>query len=101
MKNKLKKLTSTLAIGMAFLLIACSAYSYYDEIIEIDFLSSHSSFENPDMEGLLADKQNKTKIFIQSSSPVISFSSSSCIEQFPLSSSLNLFPQGAISILRC
>jgi hypothetical protein len=101
MKNKPEKLYAFLAILILFLLIVCPAYSHYNELIEIDFLSSHSSFENPDLEGLLADKQNKAKIFVQSSSSVNCFSSFFCIEQFPRVSSPILSLIGPISILRC
>jgi len=101
MKNKRERIYSFLAILISFLLIACSVYAHYDELIEIDFLSSHPSFENPDLEGLVGDKQNKAKIFVQSPSPVICFSSFFCIEQLPHFSSPILSSPRSISVLRC
>jgi hypothetical protein len=101
MKNKREKLSTFLALLISFLLIACSGYSHYNKLMEIDFLSSHSSFENPDLEGLLADKQDKAKIFVQSSSSVNGSLSFFGIEPFPQVSSPILSSLGSISILRC
>jgi len=70
---------------IAFLLAAWPIYLQYDDIVEIDFLSPHQAFENRDQEDLLADKQDKTKIFVQNSSPVISF--------------LGFFPMGPLPCL--
>lgn len=100
MKNKLGKLYIFIAILISFLLIACSAYSHCDKLIEVDFLSSHPSFENHDLESLVADKQNKAKIIVQSSFPIISFSMYFCSERFPHVSSPILSPNGSTSILR-
>jgi hypothetical protein len=101
MKNRPEKIYFFLAILLSFLLIACSVYAHYDELIEIDLLSSHPTFENPDLEGLVADKQNKAKIFVQSASPVICFSGFFCLEQLPHFSSPILFSPRSTSILRC
>jgi hypothetical protein len=101
MKDRPEKIYSFLAILISFLLIASSVYAHYDEIIEIDLLSSHPTFENPDLEGLVADKQSKAKIFVQSASPIMCFSSFFCIEQLPHFSSPILFSPRSISNLRC
>ncbi len=90
-----------LAITFSFLLIAGSAYSHYDELMEIDFLCSHPSFENPDLEGLLADKPNKVKIFVANSFLLICFSSLLRVEPLPLFSPPVPSMDGVISILRC
>ena len=101
MKNKPEKLFTFLAIFVAFLLIACSVYSHYNALVEMDSLSAHSSFENPDPEGLLADKQNKAMSLIQSTSLLFCFSSFSRTDPLPLFSSPIPSSDGAISILRC
>ncbi len=101
MKKKPAISYSFLAIMVSFLLIAGSAYSHYDELMEIDLLSSHLSFENPDLEGLLADKPNKVIIFVQSSFVLFCFSSLLRVEPLPLFSSPVPSSDGAISILRC
>lgn len=72
MKIGPEKIRITLAIFTAFLLVFCPAYFHYNDIVEIDFLSAHTSFENPDQENLQSDKQNKTKIFVQNLSSVLS-----------------------------
>jgi hypothetical protein len=101
MKNKPEKLFTFLAIFIASLLMACSVYSHYNELIEIDSLSTHSSFENPDPEGLLADKQNKAKSLTQSSSLLFCFSSFFRMEPLPLFSSPIPSTVESISVLRC
>ena len=101
MKNRPEKIYSFLAILISFFLIASSVYAHYDELIEIDLFSSHPTLENPDPEGLAAGKQNKARIFVQISSPVICSSSFFCIEQLPHFSSPILFSPWSISILRC
>jgi len=101
MKNSRKKIFSFLAILISVLLIACSVSARYDELTEIDFLSSHPTFENADMEGLEADKQNRAKIFVQSASPEICFSSFFCIKQISHFFSPLLSSHQSISVLRC
>ena len=83
MKNRPKKIYFFLAILISVLLIVCSVSAHYDELTEIDLLSSHPTFEHPDLEGLEADKQDRAKIFVQGDSPVICFSSSFSIDQLP------------------
>jgi hypothetical protein len=101
MKNRTERIYFLLAILLSFLLISSLAYAHYDELIEIDLLSSYPAFENPDQEGLAADKQNNAKVFVQISSPVICSSSFFYIEQLQhFSSPLLSFP-GSISVLRC
>ena len=65
MENRPEKLLFPLAILLSFLLISGSVSARYDELKEIDFLSSHPIFENADLEVLEADKQNRTKAFAQ------------------------------------
>ena len=101
MKNRPEKKYSFLAILISFLLIASSVYAHYGEVIEIDFLSFHPTFESPDLEVLVTDKQNKAKIFVQSAPPVICFSSFFCIEPLSHFSSPILLSPWSISILRC
>jgi hypothetical protein len=73
MKMRPQRIQSALILFTVFLLAVCPAYFYYNDIIEIDFLSAQNSFENPDQENPQADKQAKTKIFIQNPSAVISY----------------------------
>ena len=101
MKNRPEKIYFFLAILLPFLLIACSVCAHYDELIEIDFLSSHPTLENADIEGLVADKQNRAKIFVQSAPPVICFSMFFFIDQLPQSFSPILSSPLSISVLRC
>ena len=84
MKNRQKRIQSSLAIIISFLIVLCPAYLQYNDLIEIDFLSLIPSFENPDPDNLLSDEQNKTKIFVSSLSPVISLLGFSGIGQPPL-----------------
>jgi len=96
-----ERIQSILAIFIAFSLAVCPAYFQYNSIVETDFLSPHHAFENRDQENLLADKQDKTKIFVQSFSPIISFSSLFSMEKLPrLSFQIFSFDQ-RISVLRC
>jgi hypothetical protein len=90
-----------LAIGVSFLLAAYPAYLQYNSFIEIDFLSTHPSFENLDQENLLADEQNKVKIFVVNSSPEVFLLGIFCEEQFPPPSSQVFSPHQPASILRC
>jgi hypothetical protein len=101
MKNRPEKIFSFLAILISVLLIACSVFARYDELTEIDLLSSHPTFENADLEGLEADKQNRAKMFVQSDSPEICFSSFSFIKQIPHFFSPLLSSPQSISVLRC
>jgi hypothetical protein len=101
MKNSRKKIFSFLAILISVLLIGYSVSAHYDELTEIDFLSSHPTFENADMEGLEADKQNRAKIFVQSASPEICISSFFCIKQISHFFSPLLSSPQSISVLRC
>jgi len=51
------------AIFISLLMVACPAYLHYNELIEIDFLSSSPVLENLDLSNLATDKQSKIKIF--------------------------------------
>jgi len=71
MKSRPRKLQPLLVITLCSLLAVCPAYLQYNDLIEIDYLSPHPSFENFDQENSLADEQNKTQIFVLNSSPEI------------------------------
>jgi hypothetical protein len=60
-----------LVIAICSLLAVCPAYLQYNDLIEIDFLSPHPSFENLDQENSLADDQSKIKVFVLNPSPEI------------------------------
>jgi hypothetical protein len=101
MKKGLQRIQSTLIIFTALLLAVYPAYFQYNDIIEIDFLSPHHSFENPDQENLLVDKVNKTKIFVPSFSPAISFACFFSLAHLP-DLSLQIFClDKPTSVLRC
>ncbi len=100
-KNRPGKIFIYLPILLSILLIVCSAYAHYDEIIEIDLLSLQPTFENADMEGLVADKQNKAKVFVQIAAPVICFSSFILPDQVPYFHSPNFSSPLSTLILRC
>lgn len=101
MNNRPEKIFFFLAILISVFLIVCSVSARYDELTEIDLLSSHPTFENADLEGLEADKQNRAKIFAQEASPVICFSSSFIIDQLPHFYSPIFSCPPSIFVLRC
>ncbi|HXZ38666.1 MAG TPA: hypothetical protein VEL68_21730 [Thermodesulfobacteriota bacterium] len=101
MRTKLQRIKFLLAIGISFLLAAYPAYLQYNSFIEIDFLSTHPSFENIDQENLLADEQNKVKIFVVNSSPEVLLFGIFLEEQVPPPSSQIFSPRHPASILRC
>jgi hypothetical protein len=96
-----QKIKFLLAVGVSFLLAAYPAYLQYNSFIEIDFLSTHPSFENLDQENLLADEQNKVKTFVVNSSPEVFLLGIFFAEHFPPPSSQVLSPHLPASILRC
>jgi hypothetical protein len=96
-----ERIRSILLILIAFLLAASPAYFLHNDLVEIDFLSPHHSFENPDQENLLADKPDIQKILAQSLSSFISISSFSSIEQLPRLSFDIFSADRRIPILRC
>ena len=101
MKNRAEKISFPLAILLSFLLMASPVCAHYDELIEMDIISSLPAFENPDLERLEADKQDRAKIFVQSASLVTCFSSFFLIDQFSrFYSSIHSSPRST-SILRC
>ena len=70
MKSKPGKTQSfLLVVAICILLAVCPAYLQYNDLMEIDSLSPHPSFENLDQENSLADEQSKTKIFALNPSP--------------------------------
>jgi len=101
MRMKPQRIQLLLAIGISFIIAAYPVYLQYNSFDEIDFLSTHPSFENLDQENLLADEQSKTKIFVLNSSSEVFLLGISFEEQFPsLFSKVSSTHQPA-SILRC
>jgi hypothetical protein len=98
---KPQRIKFLLAMGISFLLAAYPAYLQYNSFIEIDFLSTHPSFENLDQENLLADEQNKVKTFVVNSSPELFLLGIFSAEPFPPHSFQVLSPRQPASILRC
>ncbi len=73
MESRLKKAQPfLLVLAICLLLALCPAYLQYNDLTEIDFLSPHPSFENPDQENLLSDDQGRSKISVLTFSPEIS-----------------------------
>ncbi len=96
-----QKIKILLAVGISLLLAAYPGYLQYNSLVEIDFLSTHPSFENIDQENLLADEQNKVKIFVVNSSPEVFLFGIFLGEQVPPPSSQIFSPCHPASILRC
>jgi hypothetical protein len=71
MRMKPQRIQLLLAIMTSFVIAAYPVYLQYSIFNEIDFLSTHASFENLDQENLLADEQNKTRIFLLNSCPEV------------------------------
>jgi len=71
MKNERGGKSFFLPILVSFLLLAGSFYAHYNELSEIDFLSSQPAFENGDLEVTAADNQNKAKFFVLAAVPVL------------------------------
>jgi hypothetical protein len=72
MKIRFKSIRPFLAVYISLLFLLCPAYLQYDDLTEIDFLSSQPSFENFDLDNLIADKNTKTKVHVSISSLLIS-----------------------------
>jgi len=68
MKNNLKKTKVFLTLLISFFVLVFPAYLLYNGVIEIDFLSDKPTFENLDQDYLLANQQNKSSVFGQSTS---------------------------------
>ena len=101
MKIRAEIIRSILLIFIAFLLAVCPAYFLHNDLAEIDFLSPHHTFENPDQENLQADKPDRIKIFVQSFSSFLSISGFFPIEQLPRLSFQIYSVDQPISVLRC
>ncbi len=101
MKIRTGEINFFLAIFLSLLLMTASVYAHYDELIELDLLSSYAAFENPDQEGPAADKQNNAKVFVQISSIVICSPSFLSIEQFLLFCPPNPSIPPSAFVLRC
>jgi hypothetical protein len=86
---------------MAFLLVVWPAYLQYNTLIEIDFLSPNPTFENLDPDNLPTDKPDKTKIFVLTFSPAISFFGFFCIGHYPHHSFQMFSLDQPLSVLRC
>jgi hypothetical protein len=57
-KKRLKNILPLVVLIAIFLLIGVNTYSYYYQTAEADFLCSSLSFENPDLETILAGQKN-------------------------------------------
>jgi len=101
MKNWSERIQSFLVVIISFLLMVWPAYLQYNDLIEIDFLSPDPAFENLDPDNLLADNHDKTKTFVPTISPAISFLGFFCIGTLPCHSFQIYFPDQPISVLRC
>ena len=101
MKNKLEKIQSFLIIAISLFLVAYPIHFQYNNLSEIDFLSPDPALETFDLEDQLSDDQDKTKIFWQNSSPVISLFSFFCIGQLPCLSFQIFSLDQPTSVLRC
>ncbi len=101
MKNRPKRIQSSLGIIISLLVTFCPAYLQYNALTEIDFLSLIPGFENPDSDNLLSDEQNRTKIFVSSFSPAISLFGIFGMGQPPQLSPHIFLPDQPINVLRC
>jgi len=90
-----------LVIAISFLLAVCPAYLQYNDLMEIDSLSPHPSFENFDQENSLADEQSKTKVFVLNPSPEISLLGVFFPAPLPRLSFQIFSPDHPTAILRC
>ena len=101
MANRLERIQSFLVIIMAFLLVVWPAYLQYNTLIEIDFLSPNPSFEDLDPDNLLIDNQDRTKIFVLTISPAVSFFGFFCIGYLRHHSFQISYLVQPLSVLRC
>ena len=102
MKSRPRKTQSLLLVmGICSLLAVCPAYLQYNDLIEIDFLSPHPSFENLDQENSLADDQSKIKVFVLNPSPEIFLLGIFFSEPFPRFSYQIFSLDQPTTILRC
>jgi hypothetical protein len=101
MRTKSQRIQFLLAIGISFVIAAYPVYLQYNSFIEIDFLSTHPSFENLDQENLLADEQSKSKVFVLNSSPEVFLFGIFFEEQLPRLSFRVFSLNQPASILRC
>jgi hypothetical protein len=90
-----------MVFAACFLLAVCPAYLQYNDVTEIDFLSPHPSFENPDQENLLTDEQSRTKIAALNFSPEISLFAILPSEPIPIASFQIISLELPATILRC
>lgn len=99
MKRKKKKLSLLLMISIAFLFQMAAAHSYYDSLIEADFLGNGLKFEAADLETLCVDKQTHFHVEMSQSSitlPALQWSEVLLPHAIPSPSSAE-----AASVLRC
>jgi hypothetical protein len=101
MKHGLERIQAFGVMVIASLLIIYPIYFQYNDLIEIDFLSPGPNFENLDQENLLADEQNKTKIFVVGFSPEIHLFCFFCLGQLPRLSYQIISLDHPIPVLRC
>ena len=102
MKSRPRKPQSfLLVIAICSLLAMCPAYLQYNDLLEIDSLLPHPSFENLDQENSLADEQSKTKVFVLNPSPEIFLLGIFFGEQIPPLSFQIFSLDHPTAILRC
>ncbi len=101
MSIRAERTRSILLIFVAFLLAVSPAYFLHNDLVEIDFLSPHPGFENPDQGNLPADKPDRTMLFVHGFSSFFSVSSFFSIEQLPCLSFQIFSVDQRISVLRC
>jgi len=101
MKKRLRKTQPLLVIAICSLLAVCPAYLQYNDLIEIDSLSPHPSFENLEQENSLADEQSKTRVFVLNPSPEIFLLGIFFREPFPCLSFQIFSIDHPSAILRC
>jgi hypothetical protein len=101
MNTRSREIQPLLILVIFFLLAVCPAYLQYNDLIEIDSLSPHPSFENLDQENSLADEQSKTKVFVLNPSPEIFLLGVFFPEPLPRLSFQIFSPDHPTAILRC
>jgi len=101
MKTRPRAIQPLLIMAIFSLIAVCPAYLQYNNLIEIDSLSPHPSFENLGQENSLADEQSKTRIFVLNPSPEIFLLGIFFREPFPCLSFQIFSIDHPNAILRC
>ena len=100
MRKVRKKVLAFSVIAILILFQAAAAHSYYDSLIEADFLGTGLKFEAADVDTLYVDKQNS--VDLATGAGALSYlAASDPPEPFPFQNSA--FPSSVkiVSILRC